>query len=133
MGIPKGNVHPVIVRGRHITIGRDPVCVRIGDRDALRRLLYIDHFYLNSVAVDPVRAVSRRGRLRLVRVVRRTDPNGRGRFPFKQRIVPTIRQGRPPRCIGVARNLRIPVVAPIRADRRDKGRQIRLVVRAPLQ
>jgi len=144
MGIPKGDVHPVIVRGRHIGIGRDLVLiptlqVPIGDRHALRRLFYIDHFHLGAVrcvgncfAVDPVRTVFRRGRLRLERIVRRTNPNGRSRFPFKQRIVPTIRQGRSPRCIGVARNLRIPVVPRTIADLSDKAGQICLIVRTPL-
>ena len=71
MGIPKGNVQPLIVRGRHIAVRRGLVLVPtlqvpIGDRHALGRLRYVDHFYLgavwcfgNSFAVDPLGAVFR--------------------------------------------------------------------------
>lgn len=108
MRIPIGNVQPLIVRGRHIGVGRDLILIPtlqipIGNRHTPGRLGHIRHFHLGAVrrirhgfAIDPVRTVFRSRQFRLKRVVRRTNPNGRSGFSLKQRIVPTIRQGRPP-------------------------------------
>jgi len=145
MRIPKGNVHPFVMRVCHVAVGRDLVLVPalqipIGNRHTLGRLAHIDHFHRGAVRrirngfpVDPVRAVLCRLGLGLKRIVRRTNPNGRGGLPLQQRIMPAIRQGRPPRSVGVPRNLCIPVVPGTPADRRDIARQIGVVVRAPLQ
>ena len=145
MRIPKGDIQPFVMRRPHVAVGRDLVLVPtlqvpIGNRHTLGRLRDIDHFYRGAVrrigngfAVDRVRTVLCRLGLGLKWIVRRTNPNGRRRLPLQQRIVTAIRQGRPPGGVGVAGNLRKPVISGTPANRRDVARQIGVVIRTPLQ
>ncbi len=93
MGIPKGNVHPFIVRGRHIAIGTNPthivtLQVPIGNRHALRGFRQTNKPNRGTISpvwnhptIDPIGTVPESPRLRLKRIIRRTDPQRRSGFP----------------------------------------------------
>ena len=65
----------------------------------------------NGLSVDPMRAVLCRGRLRLKRIIRRTNPGLDAGYPIDQRTMPAKRQGRHQRHGGVGAYLTIPEVS----------------------